>query len=177
MLVTTALAKKILASLAILISHDYRGATLRPNDPVQLRFNAAVNDDIAAAILESPSNDARAERDALLGADFGYHEASLMTSPPGSNDAGTACGVGQIHASEMRGVLPETWTCQALRTDRVLGFRAMFRVIHHFEEQCGSLEEALGAYATGKCQRGVGLVLRRCKEAGVDCRAWVTPRK
>lgn len=93
----------------------------------------------------------------------------------GTNDGGNACGVGQVHVDEIqtlsnwKGVLEPSWTCRAVRKDRVLGFRVMLRVLLQLEKDCGSTAAAWSAYAgTLGCKSYVmPLVKKRCKRAGL----------
>lgn len=127
--------------------------------------SAAADLELALAVESEPSS---RDRDRRLAWVWSYYESSWRTDPEGSNDQGAACGVMQVHASELVGVLPAEWTCRKLRTDRVLGYRAGLRTLHHLETKCGSLEAALGAFSgNGTCARGFGLVHRRARIAGV----------
>lgn len=98
---------------------------------------------------------------------WGYFEGGLLTNPPGRNDDGAACGVGQVHVESWTHVLEPAWSCAALRADRVLGFRAMYRVMRDTFERCGSERAGLAAYATGGACGGAvpALVLRRIRLA------------
>lgn len=98
---------------------------------------------------------------------WAYWESGWHASPAGSNDNGAACGVLQVHGPER---LLEGATCAAVRKDRVLGFRAGYRMLVELVDKCGSVERALGAYATGQCGGAPMLVRRRCKALGDTCK-------
>ena len=137
---------------------------------------------IAAALLPAHADAARARAgeaaadlllvesdEALVRVAFvwSYFEAGWQADPRGSNDHGSSCGTMQVSVAQWADVLPESWTCAAMRADRVLGFRAGFLVLHHLRGVCGALDGALRAYATGSCSRGADLVARRCLRAGL----------
>lgn len=98
---------------------------------------------------------------------WAYWESGWHAAPAGSNDAGAACGVLQVHGPER---LLDGATCAAVRKDRVLGFRVGYRLIVELVAKCGTVERALGAYATGQCGGAPLLVRRRCKVLGDPCR-------
>ena len=125
----------------------------------------------AADLLLVESDDAHV-RSAFVWAAL---ESGWQANPRGDNDGGNACGVLEVHVAEWSSVLPETWTCEAIRADRVLGFRAAILVLDHLEKQCGSLARAWGAYATGTCEGGAQLVARRCLRAGLTTSCEVRP--
>lgn len=90
----------------------------------------------------------------------------------GTNDEGHACGVVQPHVdtiqtlTSFKGVLEPSWTCTAVRKDRVLGYRAALRILLHLETECGSTALAWSAYAsTLGCPK---LVQQRVKDRCLD---------
>lgn len=127
--------------------------------------------DASIAAYESDVGEEDLERLARLAFTWSYFEASWLTSPPGHNDDGAACGVMQVHPAESKGVIPPEWTCARLRADRVLGYRAGIVVLRAAIARCGSWTAGLTAYSTnGACPaKGwtIALVPQRCKAAGL----------
>ena len=97
-------------------------------------------------------------------------EAQWWTDPKGDNDHSEACGATQMHVGFWRDVLPEVWTCEALRSDRLTAYWATSLVLDHLVRRCGSLASALGAYSGGTCGAAPELVKRRCRMAGLTDR-------
>jgi hypothetical protein len=81
-------------------------------------------------------------------------------------DAGTACGLLQVHD-------PGVWlpgaTCASVRADPVLGVRAGLRVMRYAIGRCGSVASGLGMFASGRCGWVAPLVARRCRLLGDPC--------
>lgn len=144
------------------------GVILPITHPDRVRVEAAASDLATAMELEGVS-DVKVGKAAFV---WSWYEAGLWADPRGDNDKGSACGVGQVHVASMpKGLLHPSWTCAALRADRVLGYRAQLRVILHLRTQCGGdLRGALTAYSTtGTCPKPgwtIRLVKARCETAG-----------
>ena len=127
--------------------------------------------EVAAEIASIESDEAVA-RSVFV---WAYREGAWFSAPPGSSDNGGSCGVLQISAGQWTSVLPETWTCAAMREDRLLGLRAGILVLHHLRNACGSLSGAWSAYSSGRCRGAPLLVARRCVSAGLTARCEVKP--
>lgn len=97
---------------------------------------------------------------------WSYWESSWQSDPKGSNDNGSACGTLQVHGPER---LLSGATCAAVRKSAVLGYRVGYRLMRELVTTCGSVERALGAYATGQCGGAPQLVRRRCKLLSDPC--------
>lgn len=97
---------------------------------------------------------------------WSYWESAWHPSPPGSNDNGAACGIMQVHFPER---LLAGATCDAVRKDAVLGYRVGYRLLKELVAKCGSLDAALGAYATGQCRPKMQLVRWRCQRLSDKC--------
>jgi len=140
----------------------FPSTVLTPSHPFSIRASSAADDLIAAVAAEGIPEGDRATwtRRAWV---WAYYESAFTTDALG--DAGASCGVLQVNA-------PEKWiagaTCDAVRKDRVLGFRVGLRLMKHLIDKCGSVRSGLTSYATGKdCPTyTIGLVVRRMKIAG-----------
>jgi hypothetical protein len=108
------------------------------------------------------------ERDVWERSLFGweYWEASWQTSPKGWNDAGTACGVLQVHAPEK--IIPGT-TCEMMRKDSKLAIRVALTFLLEREKTCGSKAAAWTAFSwDGGCHDfSLDLVKFRCRSVGL----------
>lgn len=171
---------KILGKLGVaLLAAQIGGTELPPENPYRVRYDAAAIDAARASFQECADlGESGMERCGRVAIVMGHFEAANEANPKGSNDNGGACGVMQVHVSEVpKGWLPETWTCAALRADRELGYRAGLRVVRRLEDKCGSLGGALTAFATnGECpidKTGkpyvIMLIKARCAKGGIAC--------
>lgn len=182
--------KALLAVLVLKILSS-TGYTVKPppgSDPAVLRGeeNIAsierVLDKLAAepATAKAVAPPARREALARVLLVFGFFEGSWYASPKGDNDAGTACGVMQVHDPQL---LVEGATCKKVRASMDLGYEVGLRLILREEEKCGSLGASLTMFAmgpykdpkTGKltCPPFVlPAISKRCKIAGLsaECR-------
>ena len=183
---TTILRAKLIA-IALSILAAFNLASLPSTHPLVVRYESAADDVIAAVEAEEPtSTDERKETLARILYVWGYYEGSWYPNPygfpdgrvlEGTNDGGRACGVMQLHLDEInalvgwKGILDPSWSCRALRKDRLLGFRAGLRVILELERRYGSLGAAMTAYSTdlGSHPWIAAVVKKRCKIAGVVC--------
>lgn len=140
-------------------------ADLPADHPAVKRAQGALADAYAALALEGePQIDLWARR--IWG--WSGYESNFFTSPKGLNDHGSACGVLQAHTPQK---FLEGATCEAVRKDRVLGYRVGYRIMKDRITVCKSVKRGLGAYATdGACHEWVpALVIARCKIIGDDC--------
>jgi len=182
--------KALLAALIlkILISTGY---TVKPppgSDPAVLRGQeniASIERVLDKLTLDPATTKAvtpptRREALARLLLVFGFFEGSWYASPKGDNDAGTACGVLQVHAPQL---LVEGATCTKVRASMDLGYEVGLRLILREEDKCGSLGASLTMFAMGpwfdpktkkfSCPPFVlPAIQKRCKIAGLtaDCR-------
>ena len=135
--------------------------------PAYARMTEAATD-LETALARRPWPEAVQSKRARIVFEFAGEESSFYTNPPGFNDNGAACGVMQLHNPQLD--LPAA-TCEAVRKDRVLGFEAGIARIQRLEKECGSIAEALSAYAwRGECTHGIilDIVKRRCRKAGLS---------
>jgi hypothetical protein len=162
---------KILAVLVLRLLTLAYGVALPASHPEVARVETAAGDLARAMELEGVDGDVRLGKSALV---MSWYESALYADPKGDNDHGRACGVGQVHVADApKGLLDPAWTCEALRADRVTGYRAELRVIVRLRALCGGdLFAGWHAYATGSCpakgEKTISLVLKRMKEAGVS---------
>lgn len=162
--------KTILAALALRLLTSAYGVVLPAAHPEVARVEEAAADLARAMELEGIGGDVRLARSALV---MSWYESALYADPKGSNDHGRACGVGQVHVADApKGLLDPSWTCEAVRADRVVGYRAELRVIASLRALCGGdLVAGWNAYATGSCpkkdEKPIPLVVKRMREAGI----------
>lgn len=132
-----------------------------PTAPVASRAQLA-----AEAVQRSAARVcAPADREACarLGFVWAAYESGWHASPPGYNDDGKACGVGQVHLPPDR--------CKAARASLDVGFDEMLTLMVTLKKKCVTWGSAMTAYSMkGECSKGwvLPLVARRMKIAEVS---------
>jgi len=87
---------------------------------------------------------------------WSYFESGWRAAALG--DGGQSCGVMQTN---------KMWSdCSAVRKDIRASYRTGLRIMRLAVARCGSLNAALGMYASGRCLPGVALVRHRCAISG-----------
>jgi len=90
-----------------------------------------------------------------------YFESSWKHKVVG--DGGKSCGYMQVNA------IFKPWTrmtCQEMKESPLAGATAGARALEFLIEKCGSLESALGAFASGHCGGSKNIVKHRCTLIG-----------
>lgn len=145
---------------ASLIEHQPPHVKVDDDHPLMRRAAGAARDlRLATDALVAEGILPKAERDAWERDEYtwSFFEAGWLTNPNGSNDLGSACGVGQVHLGDvpaaMLGPDARKDACAFARKDRVYAFRTMLRVLLAFESKCGTRRAALAAFSTdGACK-------------------------
>ena len=104
---------KLLLAIAVrLLLHAIPGSKpLPPDHPIMVRAAGAAAD-LALELEALPLTHEERETYGRVAYVWSFYEAAWWTSPPGSNDAGAACGVMQVHSPEL--FVPGA-TCGGLR--------------------------------------------------------------
>ena len=91
-----------------------------------------------------------------------FYESSW--SPRVVGDDGRSCGYMQVSSVFFKWT---KMTCADMQKSAYYGATAGARTIEHLIEECGDLESALGAFASGKCGGAPKLVKARCDKGGI----------
>ena len=78
-------------------------------------------------------------------------------------DSGRSCGYMQVSTAHFS---ITKMTCDEMRKSAYMGATAAARVMEHLVKECGSLESAMGAYASGHCGWAQDIVKNRCDLMG-----------
>jgi hypothetical protein len=159
--------KALILALAPVLIHF----TLPASNPVMIRADKATDAIMTALDQNGVKDDATKLQRGKRMFVWSYYESSWYADPKGYNDKGKACGVGQIHVESVKDWLPADWTCEKLRKDMVVSYRAMDIVMERLIKKCGSVRAGLVAYATdGACHDWyLPVVKQRCKLSGDAC--------
>jgi hypothetical protein len=130
-----------------------------PAHPFTVRASNAA-DDVIAVVAELP--EAERGRWARLLFVFAFRESSFEAGAVG--DGGLSLGVLQVRRMW---IAKYGSTPAKVLASRREGLRVGLALLRDLERECGSLRAGLGAFVTGKCQDGVPLVARRCRDAGL----------